>query len=192
MNTPIRLSRAVVVAAMFLFTASASAQDGTRGTYATDDVTRVGLLGALEFEDDTGFGLRGDIEAMPVARVGNGTLKLLGSVSWTNFGEDEGGIDVSTNVFRFIPGVRLVFPLENAVGIYGDAGLGVYHARASIEGLGLDESDTETSLLARFAAGGYYAFSPTMRLVAEVGVIPHFGDFDITPFTVSAGVSFAF
>lgn len=157
---------------------------------------RLGVLGGFEFEDETGFGLRGDLEFMPLAKVGEGTLKLLGSASWTYFSEDEFGIDTTANVFRFIPGVRLDFPLQDRLGVYGDAGLGLYHARVSVEGdfgFGtIDEDDSETSLLFRFAGGGYYEVNDSLRVVAELGVLPHFGDFDITPVTLFGGVSFAF
>jgi hypothetical protein len=194
MKTPLRALRAVVVAATFSLAATASAQGA-----GTDDAMRVGLLGGFEFEDETGFGLRGDLELMPLMTVGTGSLKLLGSVSWTYFSEEAGGIDVTTNVFRFIPGIRLDYPLQDQLGFYGDAGLGLYHARLSVDdvvipGIGTVEGgdDTETSLLFRFAAGGYYELSPNLRAVAEIGLLPHFGDFDITPFTLFGGVSYAF
>lgn len=198
MTTPLR---AVVVAAMFLFAASASAQDGRTDATTTpaDTAMRAGVLGGFEFEDDTGFGLRGDLELMPLSRLGNGTLKLLGIASWTHFSQDEGGIDATTNVFRLIPGVRATFPLQDRLGVYADGGLGIYHARLSIDDVFIPgfgdvdgRDDSETSLLVRFAGGGFYEVSETLRVVAEIGLLPHFGDFDITPFTLFGGVSFAF
>lgn len=198
MTTPLRILGAI--AATFLLASTASAQTTPTTTVAhTDDTRRIGVLGGFEFEDDTGFGLRGDVELMPLAPVGQGTLKLLGSVGWTYFSQGEGGVDVTTNVFRFIPGVRLSYPLQDKLGVYGDAGLGLYHARLSVDdvfvpGVGNvgGGSDSETSLLVRLAAGGFYEVSPSMRIVAEVGLMPHFGDFDINPFTLFGGVSFAF
>lgn len=186
---------------MFLFAASASAQGARTGatTAPADGAMRAGVLGGFEFEDETGFGLRGDLELMPLAPLGTGTLKLLGTASWTHFSEDDGGVDVTMNIFRFIPGVRATFPLEDKLGVYADGGLGLYHARLNVDDVfvpgfgnvgGVD--DTETSLLVRFAGGGFYEVSPQLRLVAEIGLMPHFGDLDITPFTLFGGASFAF
>jgi hypothetical protein len=198
MTTLLRASRAIVVAALFVLTTSAaSAQDRTAAPAGpASDAMRLGVLGGFEFEDETGFGLRGDLELMPLAKVGEGTLKLLGSASWTYFSEDEGGIEATSNVFRLIPGVRLDVPLQDRLGVYGDAGLGLYHARVNVEadfGFGtIDEDDSETSFLFRFAGGGYYEVNESVRVVAELGLLPHLGDFDITPFTLFGGVSFAF
>jgi opacity protein-like surface antigen len=199
MTSPYRVSAIVIAAALFLTSSPAFAQVyGTTGNISSPDATRVGILGGVEFEDDTGYGLRGDLELMPVMQIGNGNLKLLGSLAWTRFSEDEAGFDVTTNVFRFIPGIRLTFPMANTFGIYGDGGVGIYHARISqdevvVPGFGtVGGDDDETSVLLRVAGGAYYDVSASMRVLGEVGYQPHFGDFDIDPVTLFGGVSFAF
>jgi hypothetical protein len=203
MTSPYRAFRIVIAAAVFLLTSStalAQATYGTTSNASSPDATRVAILGGVEFEDDNGYGLRGDLELMPVMQIGNGNLKLLGSLGWTRFSQDESGFDdVTTNVFRFIPGVRLTFPMADTVGIYGDGGVGVYHARFDqdevvVPGVGtIGGDDDETSLLLRVAGGAYYDVSPNLRILGEVGYLPHFGDLDeLDPVTLFGGVSFAF
>lgn len=189
--TRMRVCRALIGAALFMLTASTASAQGhaTTGTTTTaDNVRRLGVLGGFEFESDTGFGLRGDMEIMPLTTFGGGTLKLLGSVGWTYYSPSHS----SVNVLRFIPGVRYLHPLQDKLGVYGDGGLGLYYAHQSIDSFYGGGSDNEVSLLIRLAGGLYYEVSPSMRVVGEIGVMPHFGDLDITPFTLLGGVSWAF
>jgi opacity protein-like surface antigen len=200
MTSPYRVSAIVIAAALFLTSSPAFAQVyGTTGNASSPDATRIGILGGVEFEDDNGYGLRGDLELLPLMQIGNGNLKLLGSLGWTRYSQDAVFGDITTNVYRFIPGVRLTFPMADTVGIYGDGGVGVYHARFDqddvvVPGVGtIGGDDDETSLLLRFAGGAYYDVSPNLRVLAEVGYLPHFGDLDeLDPVTLFGGVSFAF
>jgi hypothetical protein len=133
-----------------------------------------GLFG-LEAGTETGFQLRADGE-VPVARIApNVSLAGVGSVSFASLSHD-------LKVFELVPAARLNWAVTPVVGAYGDLGLGLAVASA--------HSESHTGAVMRFLAGGYYEMNPRTRFVAEVGLHPHFGDYDDTTFTLLIGAKF--
>jgi hypothetical protein len=81
-------------------------------------------------------------------------------------------------------------------GLYGDVGLGIYYAQIEAEttflGQTITADDDEVGLTMRFAPGVFYQLSPQLRLGAEFGVNPFFGDVDQTYFNISGMLSYRF
>jgi hypothetical protein len=153
----------------------------------------VGGLVGLEFANgETGFSLRADGEWPFSMLTPKLVLSGVGSLGWTNFGESAGGVDVSTNIFKLVPAARLTFPVAPQLDVYGDAGLGLYLARSSIDFPGSipDSSDSGFGVTLRFAAGGFYEAAPRLRIGAELGVNPFFGDLSDTLISLMVGVMY--
>lgn len=135
-----------------------------------------GLVG-LEAGNETGLQLRVDGE-VPITRF-TPKLQLAGvaSASFANLSHD-------LKVFEIMPAARITYEATRQFGAYGDVGLGLFHAWVD------DSSDTGAVM--RFLGGGYYQVNPKLRVVGEIGVHPHFGDYDDTTFTLMAGAKFLF
>jgi len=86
------------------------------------------------------------------------------------------------NSWEFIPAVRFQLDATPRVDLYGDVGMGLYHLS------GNGASNTGGAM--RLGAGGAFAVTPALQLVAEVGLHPHFGDYDRTTFTLLGGVRY--
>lgn len=157
-----------LAAALLAVPAAAHAQSQGSGVW-------LGGLFGLEAGNETGFNLRFDGE-IPVARLSpNVSVAGVGSLSYAALSHD-------LNVFEFMPAARLTWAGTPTVGAYGDVGLGL--AVASWHG----HSDTGAAM--RFLAGVFYEMNPRTRFTAEIGLHPHFGDYDDTTFTLLIGAKF--
>jgi len=153
-----------------LLAAPAAAHAQTKGSGAW-----VGGLFGLEAGNETGFQLRLDGE-FPLARLAP-TVSLSGvaSGSFASLSND-------LKVFEFMPAARLTWAATPAVGAYGDIGMGLFVATA--------HGSSDTGAAMRFLGGAYYQMSSYTRLLAEIGLHPHFGDYDDTTFTLLIGAKF--
>ncbi|HVO19605.1 MAG TPA: hypothetical protein VMU15_10135 [Anaeromyxobacter sp.] len=133
-----------------------------------------GMFG-LEAGNDSGYQLRFDGE-FPIARlVPNLQLSGVGSASLA-------GLSSNKHVLEFVPAARFTWFATPQLGAYGDVGLGLF-----------DEWQGSTSNVGatlRLGAGGYYEINSTTRLFAELGLHPHFGDYNDTTFTMLIGAKF--
>lgn len=160
---------------------------------APPEALSIGGFVGLEFADgETGLSLRGDGE-MPF-RLLTPQLMLsgVGSLGWTNFGDEAGGIDFSTNLFKAVPAARFTFAVAPEFDVYGDAGAGLYYSRISSDGPGdvFDDSENGFGVTLRFAVGGFYRAAPRLRIGAELGANPYFGDVSETFVSLLVGVMY--
>ena len=157
-----------LAAALLAAPAAAHAQSRGSGVW-------LGGLFGLEAGNETGGQLRFDAE-VPIARL-TPRLQLagVGSLSYAFLSNDLG-------VFEIIPSARFNFSATRELGAYGDLGLGLFHATA--------HGSSDTGATMRFLAGAYYEMNTTTRFVGEIGVHPHFGDYDDTTFTLMIGAKF--
>jgi len=133
-----------------------------------------GMFG-LEAGEESGYQLRFDGE-FPIARlVPNLQLSGVGSVSFA-------GLSHSVNVLEFVPAARFTWLATPQVGGYGDVGLGLFHA--------WQHSASDTGATMRLGVGGFYQLNSATRLFAELGLHPHFGDYNDTTFTMLFGARF--
>ena len=194
-----RLRGSVVAGlALALFAGGASAQDPRRVVApdaSTPQALRVGGLVGFDIANgETGFGLRADGE-LPIQAIGPRIdLTAVGSLGFTRFSDSSstslGSYSQSTNLFKLVPAARFTLPLTPAVGVYGDAGLGLYWARSSVDTPFGDGSSSGVGVTMRFAAGGFYEMTPQLRLGAELGLNPYFGDFSEDTLSVLASLTF--
>jgi hypothetical protein len=191
------LARTVLAAALVAAAPSALAQ--TRASAARPDdggALRLGGLLGLELGvGDTGLALRVDGE-MPVADV-SPQVRLSGvlSLGYTRFSEEELGFDATANVLKLVPAARFTLPLQDQFSLYGDAGLGIYYHSTTTEtvdvfGNRVEDDDSGVAFTMRFAGGGFYDLSPQLRVGAELGVNPYFGDIDDTSVSLMVGATF--
>ncbi|ABS25961.1 outer membrane beta-barrel protein [Anaeromyxobacter sp. Fw109-5] len=177
---------------------SARAQEVPR-TVATDEVSaqglRVGGLAGFDLTDgETGLGLRVDGE-LPIQALGPRIdLSAVGSVGYTRFSESAstgvGDYSQSTNILRLVPAARFSMPLAPRLGVYGDAGLGLYWARTSVETPFGDASADGVGVTMRFAAGSGYDVTEALRLGGELAWNPYLGDFSSDTFSVLASLTY--
>ncbi len=157
-----------VAAALLAAPAAAHAQTKGNGTWVG------GLLG-LEAGDESGFQLRFDGE-VPLARLApTVALEGVGTVSFASLSHD-------VKVWEFMPAARINWSASQMFGLYGDVGLGL--AVASVG------SHSETGAAMRFLGGAYYQMNPSTRFVGEIGLHPHWGNYDDTTFTLMIGAKF--
>jgi hypothetical protein len=157
-----------LAAALLAAPAAAHAQSRGSGVW-------LGGLFGLEAGKETGFHLRFDGE-VPIAKLSPSvSVAGVGSASFASLSHD-------LKVFEILPAARLSFAATPSLGAYGDVGLGLAVASAG--------GDSTTGAAMRFLAGGYYQMSSTSRFVAEIGLHPHFGDYDDTTFTLLIGAKF--
>jgi len=163
----------LVLAALLAVPAAAQAQSKS-GSSSGSGIWLGGLFG-LESGEESGAQLRFDAE-VPIARP-NPTLQLAGAgtLSYAWLSNDRG-------VFEIVPSARLNWTGSRQFGAYGDIGLGLYHLSQH----GFDD----TGATMRFMGGAWYEMSPTVRFVGEIGLHPHFGDYDDTTFTLMVGAKF--
>ena len=154
--------------------AQAQSRRSSAPTQSGNGIWLGGLFG-LEAGNESGYQLRFDAE-FPIARlVPNLQLSGVGSASFA-------GMSHSLNVLEFIPAARFTWSATPQIGAYGDVGLGLYHA--------WQHSASDTGATMPLRAGGYYEVNSTTRLFAELGLHPHFGDYDDTTFTLMIGAKF--
>ncbi len=156
----------------------------------------VGGFVGFELGDADGFALRVDGE-MPFQMLApKVALSFVGSLGYTRFSQDVPFGDSSTNIVKLVPAARFTIPLAPELDVYGDGGLGLYYFSSSIDQnlpfVGRQEfSDSGIGFMLRLAAGGFYKVNPKLKIGAELGLLPYFGDVDTTEFTIMGGVMFA-
>jgi hypothetical protein len=182
--------------------ATASAQAKKAAAAPAGSAITWGFLAGIEDGDlPTGLSLR--VDGILPFRALSPKVKLswVGSLGFANFSESTntvlGEFDASANILKLVPAARFTFPVTPKFDLYGDAGLGLYLAFLSAsgpDGLGgtIEDSSTEFGFLMRFAVGGMFAVSPTVRIGAELGLNPYFGDVDDTTFSALAAATFRF
>jgi hypothetical protein len=148
-----------------------------------------------EFGDLDGFYLRADgsLPIMPLTPK----VDLLGVVSlgFTHLGADIPYGDISWNMLRVTAAARAQMAVAPQIEVFADAGLGFYFGGWSSEAdlplYGTVEADDTTGgVTMRFAAGGLYQLNEQMKLAAELGLNPYFGDADTTNFFIGVGVEY--
>jgi Outer membrane protein beta-barrel domain len=171
-------SRTIVglaVAALLALPAAASAQSQSHNFW-------VGGAFGLETTDGfSGYQLRLDGE-VPVARLSPKVLVSgVGTFAYSSLSH-------GTNVWKLLPAARFAVSATPVVDVYGDLGLGVYHAWNSAVG--------STGAVMRIGAGVDYLLNPNLKLWGDAALNPHFGDFgpdtSKTTFTLVIGVKGGF
>ncbi len=185
--------------ALVLVAARAEAQGAPPRLTAGDAVmpqalSAGGLIGFEFASGTTGLGLRLDGE-LPIQAIGPKVdLSAVGSLGFTRFSDTtttaNGDYSQSTNIFKLVPAARFTLPLAPAVAVYGDAGLGLYWARSSVGTPFGDASTSGVGVTMRFAAGGVYDVNDKVRVGAELGWNPYFGDLSEDTFSVLGSVMF--
>lgn len=162
---------------------------------AADAGLRLGGLLGFEFGDgDTGLALRVDGE-MPVSTLApsiglNGVLSL----GFSRFADETRDFRFTTNIVKLVPALRFVLKdLAPQLGLYGDAGLGLYYVNTSWRERSINvfrDDDSGVGIVMRFAGGAFYDVNDRLRIGAELGVNPYFGDFDQTTVTLLAALTY--
>jgi hypothetical protein len=173
---------AALAALVSLPNAALAQRASTRSSTSGASALSIGGGVGFEFGDLDGFGLRADA-VLPLQQLTpQVSLGLVGTFGFTHFGEDFGPFDLDWNVFKVVPAARFGFNVTPQLSVYGDAGLGLYFANASIDSddpfFDTSESDSEVGVVMRFAAGGLFAVTPKLQVGAELGLNPYFGDVD--------------
>jgi outer membrane protein with beta-barrel domain len=182
--------------ALALLSGGALAKDVPRAV-ATEasaaQALRVGGLLGFDFTDgESGLGLRVDGE-LPIQRIGPRIdLSAVGSLGFTRFSDSTttaiGKYSQSTNIVKLVPAARFTIPLAPQVGVYADAGLGLYWARTSVGTPLEDTSSSGVGVTMRFAAGGRYDVTERLGLGGELGWNPFLGDYSDDTVSVLASV----
>ena len=170
-----RTTFALFVAALLALPAAASAQ--TRG----HNFWVGGAFGLEAGDGFSGFQLRADAE-VPITRL---TPKVLvsgvGTFAYSRLSH-------SVNVWKLLPAARFSVSATPVIDVYGDVGLGIFHAWAG--------NASSTGAVMRVGVGGDYSLSPDLKLWADAALNPHFGDFatasSTTTFTLVFGVKGGF
>ena len=168
------ISRSITSLALAALLAPAAAHGATKGTDTSSGVWLGGLFGA-ELGDFDGYQLRFDAE-VPVTRP-SPQLQVSGvlSASWAGLSSDVG-------VFELVPAARLTWFGAPKWGAYGDLGLGYAHASQNGNGT--------SGATMRIGGGVFYSLSPNARVVTELALHPHFGDYDAFTTTIMIGIKF--
>jgi opacity protein-like surface antigen len=198
-RTPLAVALAALLAAPLGAHAAPAKKPTTTRAQAGAPAQNLSAGGFVGFElgDADGFALRFDGE-MPFQKLSpQVALSFVGSLGYSRFSEEVGFIDASTNLFKIIPAARFTLPLNPQLDVYGDAGLGLYYFSSSFEatvpGFGTVDAgdDSGFGFMLRLGAGGFYKVNPQLKIGAELGLSPYFGDVDTTNFTIMGGVMFA-
>ncbi len=163
----------LVLAALLAVPAAAQAQ--SKSSSSSGSGIWLGGLFGLESGRESGAQIRFDAE-IPISRL-TPTLQLagVGTLSYAWLSHDLG-------VFEILPSARLNWTGSREFGAYGDIGLGLFHASA--------HGNDDTGATMRFLGGAWYEMTPTVRFVGEIGLHPHFGNYDDTTFTLMIGAKF--
>jgi len=177
-------------------TTSAKASRATPAASSSAPNLSVGGSLGYEFGNADGFALRLDGELPFQMLAPKVALSFVGSLGYTRFSENIPYGDVKTNLFKLVPAARFTMPVAPEVDLYGDGGLGLYHysstAKTNVPFLGTMEASTSGfGFMLRFGAGAFYKINPKVKLSAELGLSPYFGDVDTTDFTIMLGAMFA-
>lgn len=188
----------LALAALTVSPAAALAQGAPRA-----GAMQFGLLAGIEDEDGpAGFQLRGDLEFSHQRLSPAVTLSFVGSLGYSRFHDEITDFfvgerwEATTNVLRFAPTARFAFGAHPVFRPYLDASAGLYYASGEIEytdltfGDRFSVSDDEVSVFLRLAAGVSFQVAPTFALGAELGLMPYFGDLDLTSTSLLASATF--
>ncbi len=181
-----RTSLALLAAAALALPGLASAQARRSAGSGRSGTQLAALIGFEDGNGDTGLALRFDGEFAYQALAPAVQLSFVGSVGFSRWNYDSGffsDLDATLNIFKFVPAARFSFGNSPTIRPYLDAGLGLYYASFTIEtrdafGRVYDVSDSEVSLMMRFAGGVLFQVSPGLSLGGEIGLTPYFGDVD--------------
>ena len=194
MNTrPLRFLLPLLALALSL---PVAAQAQTRTSTAhhadgQDGALRLGLFVGPEFASgETGVAVRGDLSTVLTQLAPNVRLDGVLSLGYTHFSLGASDFDATVNLVRLVPTARFVFPVASKVALYGDAGMGLYFGSASYGSVFNRASSNLFGLNMRFAGGAMFDVAPNVRLGAELGVNPYFGDFDQTTTTLMFAAQF--
>jgi hypothetical protein len=156
------------------------------------------LIGLEDGDGDTGLSLRLDGEFDYQALAPAVRLSFVGSLGYSRWSYNPGffsDLDATLNIFKFIPAARFSFGRSPFIRPYFDAGLGLYYASFSVEtrdafGRVYRSTDSDMSLMMRFAGGLLFHVSPGLSLGGEVGLTPYFGDVDDNTFSLLFAATF--
>ncbi len=199
---------AVALAALLASPGVASAQakrgPATASAYPAGTGAGISIGGFVGYEsgDLDGFNLRVDGE-MPIQRLAPQLmLSGVGSVGVSFLSTSVAGYDTSATIFKIVPAARFTVPLSPQVSVFGDAGLGLYHASVSTDYPVLLQlfppiygtataKGSDTGFMFRFGAGGFFQVNPRVKLSLMLQLDPMLGDYNDTPFTFLAGLMYA-
>lgn len=175
--------------------ASAAVSSLSEPGFYIDQASISGWIGG-EFGDLDGVYLRAD-GAVPIWEpVEN--LRLLGvaSLGFTHLGADIPYGDISWNMIRVVASARGQWTFNEQWDVFADLGLGFYFggwkSEVDMPILGtVKADDTAGGGTMRFAAGGHFAINEQMKVAAEMGFNPYFGDADTTNFFIGAGFEYS-
>jgi hypothetical protein len=165
----------LVAAALLALPAAAGAQSHDKNFW-------VGGAFGLEAGDQyNGYQLRVDGE-VPVARLSPKVLLSgVGTFAYSSLSHD-------LSVWKLLPAARFGVAATPVIDVYGDIGLGVYHAWTSAVG--------NTGAVMRIGGGADYLLNPSLKLWGDIALNPHFGDFGSksswTSFTLVIGLKGGF
>jgi hypothetical protein len=156
-----------------------------------DSALRLGVFVGPEFvSGETGVAVRGDVSQAITQLAPNVRLDGVLSLGYTHYSFGPADFDATANIVRILPSARFVFPVAPKLSLYGDAGLGLYFGSMSFGNAFNRASDNLFGVNMRFAGGAMFDVAPTVRLGAELGVNPYFGDFDQTSTTLMFAAQF--
>lgn len=185
-----RTPLALLAALAFALPGLASAQ--ARTAYRAPSPQLGALIGFEDGDGDTGLALRLDGEFDYQALAPAVRLSFVGSLGYSRWSYDPGffsDLDATLSIFKFVPAARFSFGRSSALRPYLDAGLGLYYASFSVEqrdvfGQVYKRTDSDLSLMMRFAGGLLFQVSPGLSLGGELGLTPYFGDVDDNTFSL--------
>jgi hypothetical protein len=177
-----------------------AAAPASGGSFQLKDISVAGYIGG-EFGDLDGLYLRADASAPIMAMTPK--IDLLGvlSLGYNHFGGDFGPATWSWNMVKLVASARAQMELAPKIEGYADAGLGFYFGWSKVETTfpGLPPLIPSTTMTAtgssggitmRFAVGSSYELNPQLKLGAELGFAPYFGDAETTNVFVGVGATY--
>ncbi|HYD40762.1 MAG TPA: outer membrane beta-barrel protein [Anaeromyxobacter sp.] len=162
----------LVLAAALLAPAAAAAQTSTGGSGFA-----LGVLGGVEWGDDSGYSLRLDGE-VPIVRA-SPNLQLAGVVSVSY-----SGLDNDVSLLEAVGAARLIYQANPQFGGYGDLGLGF--SRMNRPG------DDGTGATMRIGLGAFYQMNRQVQFPLELMFHPRWGDEMDSTTTLMVGAKFRF
>jgi hypothetical protein len=165
------------------------------------------LVGPEIYDGATALKLRADLETdlLPLApKAMLSGVVCLGFARWskdetTPVLDSQISTEASTNTFELVPSLRTSVGVGRKGTLHADAGLGVFHARTSVEtsapvlGGSVKGSSSTTGAVLRFGVGGQLDVNPRLRLAAEaIGLNFHLADGGATSVTILGGAAYRF
>jgi opacity protein-like surface antigen len=180
--------------------AQAPAATSDAATFDLKELSLAGYLGG-EFGDLDLFSLRADA-SLPVKAL-SPTVRLHGVAS-LGYGHGSRSVTLGSatwNMVTLVPAARFQARVAPHFELYGDLGLGLYLGFASSEVTipgfppfipeqQVTSSSTNFGVMMRIAAGALYELTPKVKLAAEMGINPYFGDASTTNFVLLVGAQF--